>query len=168
SDPVNIGFTVQTGEVSAKGYEAEAKAILPGGLDVSASYTHLDNVITKTNTLAQLGKRPVGRPVDQAAAWIGYTPDVFKGVSAGVGIKYVGKSFGDAGNTTAVIVPSYTLLDALIRVRLESFSSNLTGWDASVNAINLSDKRYVTNCDTVSQCFYGQGRVVKVTLGRRW
>jgi iron complex outermembrane receptor protein len=38
----------------------------------------------------------------------------------------------------------------------------------NVTASNLTDKRYVASCDTVSACFYGTGRTVLGTLSYAW
>ena len=165
ADPLHPGFLVQTGEVSSKGYEVEGRASPMDGLNLAVAYTHLDNTVTKA-VGATLGKRPAGRPKDQASAWADYAPGPLPGLTVGGGVRYIGKSFGDATNTFSV--PSYTLVDALVRYDLGQINDGLEGLDLSVNALNLFDKAYVVNCDAASQCFYGVGRVVKATLTKRW
>lgn len=165
NDLVHAGYSIQTGEITSKGFEFEAKASVAQALNVSAAYTYLDNKVTRSTT-ANLNKRPQGRPLHQASLWADYALPVVPGMVVGGGVRYVGASFGDSTNTFEV--PAYTLVDVLLRYDFSSMSSRLDGWNLSANASNVTDKRYVVNCDAATQCFYGQGRTVKVTMTRRW
>jgi iron complex outermembrane receptor protein len=163
ADTAHPGFLIQTGQVRSKGYELEGRGSPIEGLNLALAYTYLDNKVTKS-TQNTLGKRPAGRPKHQASAWADYA--LGAGFTVGGGARYVGKSFGDGQNTFSV--PSYTLVDALLRYDLGRFGGNLERVDVSLNALNLSNKRYVVNCDAASQCFYGTGRIVKATVTKRW
>ncbi|MDF2496100.1 MAG: TonB-dependent siderophore receptor [Sphingomonas sp.] len=170
NDPDHPGFVIQIGEVRSRGIEAEAKLSLVAGLNATASYTYLDNYVSRTSAapaaLATLGKRPPGRPVHQAAAWIDYTPRRLPALTLGGGVKHFGSSWGDSTNTFKV--PSYTLVDALARLNLGAVADGMDGWQLSVNALNLFDKFYVASCDAATQCFYGTGRQVRGTLSYAW
>ncbi len=122
-------------------------------------------MVTKSNT-TNLGKVPQGRPKNQASLWVDYALPSLKGLTLGAGVKYVGSQWGDTTNTFKA--PAYTTVDALVRYDLVGLRPGLDGWDISVNALNLFDKTYVTNCDSLINCFYGQGRLVKATLRRQW
>lgn len=165
NDLAHPGFAIQTGEVTAKGVELEGKISLAQGLNLSAAYTYLDNEVTRSTT-ATLNKAPPGRPEHQGSLWVDYSLPFVPGLTVGGGVRYVGESFGDGTNTFEV--PGYTLVDALLRYDLGSAAEGLEGWSVSANASNLSDKRYVVNCDANSQCFYGQGRIARLTVNRRW
>jgi len=41
-------------------------------------------------------------------------------------------------------------------------------WDVALNASNLTDKIYVQRCSSLTQCFYGNRRLVTFTAGRKW
>ena len=166
NDIAHPGFTIQTGQVRSRGVDLEGKLTLTDRLNVTAAYSYLDTVVTRTNTATQLGKTPAGRPRNQASAWADYRLGFIPGATVGLGVRFVGEAFGDAVDSFRV--PSYTLVDMLVRYDLESLSPALHGLDVSVNALNLGDERYVANCDAATQCFYGQGRQVKATLRKRW
>ncbi|MEZ5938657.1 MAG: TonB-dependent siderophore receptor [Hyphomonadaceae bacterium] len=165
ADPVNAGYLVQTGEVRSRGIELEAKASLRFGLNLAAGYTSLEHEVTQSNS-GDVGTTPAGRPEHQASFWADYAVPGVPGLTVGAGARYVGSSFGDRANTFKV--PSYTLYDALIRYDFSRAIPAMKGWDIALNAQNLGDERYVANCDAATQCFYGAGRVAKVTLRRSW
>lgn len=166
NDLLHPGFAVQTGEVSASGAEVEAKATLMQGLNLTAAYTYLDIRVTRTNTANQLGRRPAGRPVNQASAWADYALPFAPGLTVGGGVRFIGASFGDPANTFSV--PSYTLVDGFARYDLSALQPSLHGVDVSLNVQNAGDERYVTNCDAATQCFYGRGRLIKATIRKVW
>ena len=49
TDPVNQGFSIQTGEVQTRGVELEGKFSVNDNLNVTAAYTYLDDEVTKSN-----------------------------------------------------------------------------------------------------------------------
>ena len=57
-------------------------------------------------------------------------------------------------------IPDYTLIDALIGYQ--------TGpWELAVNARNLTNKEYLSNCND-AECYYGETRSVIGTVNYRW
>ena len=165
NDLAHPGFTIQTGQVRSRGVELEAHATVWTGLNVAASYTYMENLVTRSNT-TNLNKIPQDRPKNQASLWADYAVPALSGLTLGAGVKYVGKSWGDTTNTFEV--PAYTTVDALVRYDFYGLRPSLKGWDISVNTLNLLDKTYVSNCDSAINCFYAQGRMVKATLRRQW
>lgn len=161
-DLLHPNFLVQIGQVRSRGGEFEVKASL-SRLNLAASYTHLSNKVTRANNNT-LGKIVPGRPNDQAALWADY--QLIPALTLGGGVRFMGSSWGDTANTFKV--DDYTLFDALIRVDFGALTDSLAGLDLSLNATNLGDRRYVANCDAATQCFYGQPRIVKATLRKRW
>ncbi|MDH7794849.1 MULTISPECIES: TonB-dependent siderophore receptor [unclassified Beijerinckia] len=159
---------VQTGEARSKGVELEAMASLTEGLKLIASYTYTDTKVTKSNTAAQLGKQLIITPRNQAALWADYTfqDGAARGLSLGAGVRYTGKSYGDAANTMRI--PDYALVDAALRYDLANLSPTLKGATIAINAQNIFNRPYVATCQSLSACFYGAGRVVTASLRMTW
>jgi iron complex outermembrane receptor protein len=158
---------VQTGEVRSRGVEFEAKTDINRELTLLASYSYLDNVITRTNTATQLGKHPTGFAMNSASAWLDYTFHGGKldGFGLSGGIRYLGQSPGNSINT--FYVPAVTLFDAAIHYDLAGLGAAFKGYSLQVNATNLFDKVYVTYCQDIG-CYYGLRRDVIATLRYRW
>lgn len=161
----NPGYAIQTGETRSRGVELEMKTTLPQGINLSAGYTYLDVEVTKTNTVGGVGKAPVGMPKHQASLWGTYTFDeniALAGLTLGTGLRYVGRSQGDAMNTFSV--PSFTLVDALVRYNFGGIHKDYSNLDFALNAKNIANKRFVSSCDDASNCYYGEGRSITATL----
>jgi iron complex outermembrane receptor protein len=67
------------------------------------------------------------------------------------GVRFVGTNAADSVNS--FFVPNYALLDAGLRF-------GYRGMLFSVNATNLTDKRYVATCGGLNYCYYGYVRNV--------
>lgn len=167
TDPRNVGFQIQTGEVRARGIEVEARATVLDSLDLVAAYAYTDAEVTKSNGV-DLGKRPTVVPRHMASLWAHYTfkTGLFNGLGIGGGVRYVGKGAGDAGNT--FFTSDYTLVDAAISYDLAAASAKLKGWKLQVNAHNLFDKEYIAGCYAAVQCSFGLRRTVLATVSYRW
>jgi iron complex outermembrane recepter protein len=168
TDPLNFGFQVQTGEVRSRGLELEATASLTNGLKFIASYTYTDTETTKSTTLANIGKRLITVPLNQAALWGDYTfqDGELAGFGFGAGVRYIGDSYGDAANT--ILIPDYALFDAAIHYDLANLDRKLNGATVAINANNILNKTYVATCQSLNACFYGTGRVVTGSLRYTW
>lgn len=166
ADVANPGFATQTGEVRSRGGEIEVKAGLSRGLDVMLAYAFTDAVVTSTNTAGGVGKHPMGIPEQTAAAWVSYRlgAGALQGLTLLGGVRHVGASAGDTLNTFEV--PSATLVDLGVRWSLVNLSPSLRGWESSLMVRNLTDKRYVANCDSTTSCYYGVGRRVALSASR--
>lgn len=88
------------------------------------------------------------------------------GLGFGGGVRYTGRTYGDALNT--LTIPDYTLFDLFLRYDFGVANQKLEGLSASINARNIADKRYVATCGSTASCFYGQGRSVTARLQFRW
>ncbi|MEO6487189.1 MAG: TonB-dependent siderophore receptor [Thermoanaerobaculia bacterium] len=156
-DPTNPFSTVQQGEIRSRGFELEAIGNLTATLNFIASYSQLDQEITRTTDAAALGKRPPLAP-DQLAALAGeYTLGfgALAGLGFGAGVRHVGSRAGDTANT--IEVPSYTLVDASLRYLWRDMEFQLSG-------TNLSNKTYVAVCTSPSYCNYGSARKILSTV----
>ena len=163
-----FGLTEQIGEVRSRGIEAEAKVSLSEGLDIIGSVTHQQTEVTNDGDPTLIGKRPTNIPNDTAALWAFYTfqDGPTRGVGLGGGVRYVGNTAGDDFNS--FFVPDYTLFDAALSYDLVNLSPALQGTKLQLNASNLTDMTYVSQCSNDVICLYGLGRTITTTLRYQW
>jgi iron complex outermembrane receptor protein len=160
-------YRVQTGAIRSRGVELEGKSEVNENLTVLASYTYLDNVVTQTNTANQLGKHPVGMPMNSANAWADYTfhRGPLDGFGLSGGVRYIGETPGTTVND--FYVPAVTLFDAGLHYDFGVLGKRFAGFKGQLNATNLFDKTYVTYCQDFG-CYYGLRREVIATLRYQW
>lgn len=161
SDPNNLFFEVQRGEVRSRGIEVEGHANLTDNLKLLAAISVMDIEVTEDTNPALIGRRPTLMPELQAAAWLDYSfpAGALEGFSIGGGVRYVGETYADEMNQLEV--PSHTVFDAALRYERD-------GWGVSLNVINLFDKEYVAGCDGEFVCNYGEQRTAMLRLSRTW
>ncbi|OJV03290.1 MAG: hypothetical protein BGO16_10250 [Nitrobacter sp. 62-23] len=157
----------QIGEVNVKGIEVEAKAEVLPNFNVIAAYAYLDHTITKSANPAEVGRKLFSTPNHQASLWgdYGFVTGPLSGLTLGAGTRYIG-STTDSSNTLQV--PTVTVFDARIKFDLEKNSSRLAGASLAVNATNIFDKIYVSQCDGDTMCTYGTRRAILATLNYKW
>jgi len=167
-------FYRNAGEVESHGLELEARVQLTDSLRVLGSYTFTEVEYTKPyfNRAADgltrnvEGNMPAQTPEHMASLWADYrfSHGVFTGLSAGLGVRYMGESWADAENT--VHVPSYTLYDASLSYDLAQVG--LKGTHVRLNANNLTDESYVASCGSLNFCYYGAERNVTATISHEF
>lgn len=149
------------GEIESEGLELEAVGQLTDNLRLQASYTYNDIRYTKSSAEEQ-GKRAVYAPRNQASAWLSY--DVksgpLNGLTVGSGVRYVNGITSDRQNTHTL--PSYTLVDMAVGYDLTQVG--LKGLSAQVTVNNLTDKRYIAACNSLSYCYFGAERNIVGSL----
>ena len=145
ADPVNPGFQVQTGEATSRGLELEAYYSF-GEVSVQGAYTYLDTKNAAGFDIAQA-------PEHAASLWVNYAPDALPGWQFSGGVRYNGSAWDGIG---AQKTPAYTLFDTAIAYERDN-------WRLALNVSNLTDKRYVTTCQS-GACYFGEGRNVALTL----
>ncbi|MPZ19630.1 MAG: TonB-dependent siderophore receptor [Luteitalea sp.] len=161
TDPDNPLNQVQRGEVTVNGAELEATARLRAW-DLVANYTYTDATVTESSDPDDpyLNKRLHSIPEHSASLWavhrFGIGP--VRGLSAGMGLRYVGEIWD---GTDVLSAPSTTLVDAL-------FAFDHGPWRYAVNASNLFDKSYIATCIDRGDCWYGNRRKVAVTAAYRY
>ncbi len=168
ADLDNPGFNQQTGEWRSRGLELEARASLPVGVDLVASYTYLDQEVTESHN-DDLGKRPTGTPENMANLWAKYnfSNGIFNGLGLGAGVRYIGSSYYDSANENSL--SSTTLFDASLSYDFSKVDASFDGWHAQVNANNVADKEYISDCGYFGDsCKYGVGRNVIGTISYAW
>ena len=173
SDPTTDGATsIAAGEVRSRGIELEGSTRPRTGLELKASYTYLDNMVTKDNS-GLLGSRPYGVPQATANAFGVYTfqNGALSGMGLGGGVRYLGQNFnGVAGGAAAgeLKIPGTTLFDLIASYDFAKLNPAWHGLSLNVNASNLLDRRYISSCYSTIWCWYGAGRDVQATLRYRW
>jgi iron complex outermembrane receptor protein len=151
--------------------ELEAKLALKQGVDLTAAYTHLNVVITQGNA-DTTGNQFSGIPRDSVGAFGKYTVhsgNPLEGLGLGLGVRYIGANFGNDQYTFENAAT--TLFDAVIDYDLGKLDRRFRGAYARVNATNLFDKIYVSECTVQlldNACVYGLRRQVLATLRYRW
>lgn len=163
ADPSRPGttFQIQTGEVRSRGFEIDGTFDFNNGFKAIAAYTFMDMEVTKSNG-TDLGKTPTNRPRNVASLWVDYTQRTgwARGLGLGLGVRYIGKSYGDSLNTFEV--PEVWLADAALHYTLDQH------WRFSITATNLLDKEYVGQCGSATTCYYGYRRNVIGTATYRF
>lgn len=162
NDPDNVLNVVQTGEIQSKGIELEGAYVFDGDLTVTASYSHNEAEVSKSNFAPEVGQRLNDTPQELASVWAakGFAVGDDKRLRVGLGGRYVGGSVS-VGASNTVRTPSYTLVDALLELELPS-------WTFAVNVNNLLDKEYFAPCRNFGDCFSGNPRSVVGTVTYRF
>jgi len=133
----------QSGITTVTGFEFEAIGAV-GDLSYEVNASRLDTKSPEGFQLASIPKK-------QASVWLTYQPTEFlQGVKSGLGVRYVGESYGGADT---IKTPSYTLYDLMLGYKLNQ-------WDFTVNVQNLFDKDYQATCLYRGDCFPGNERTV--------
>lgn len=156
---VDSTFT-PSGKVHSQGIELEARNQLTPRLSTIAGYT-LNHLRYKDSVDGNDGHTPYVTPNSMASFWGHYQFDY--GMSAGAGVRYIGKQWADNENTTRL--PSVTLFDASVRADLGAWDSQLKGAWLQVNANNLTDKKYLAACYGTGYCYRGAERTITATVG---
>jgi iron complex outermembrane receptor protein len=153
-------YSVQTGAVTARGFELELTGKITQNLKVVGGYSYTDAKYeggtvfydAMFNPVVVDGNQIESVPKHQASLWGVWEFDqpYLKGWSLGAGARYIGESW-DASNT--VRVPDVTLFDATIAYEEEH-------WRWQISGTNLEDKEYVSTCLTRGDCWLGTARTV--------
>ena len=153
----------QTGQITSRGFELEGVASITHNFNLRLAYTFLDVEITEDPDGGNEGRWPTAIPQHTASLWADYRVDndsALDGLGIGGGVRYVGSSFGDEGNTFKV--PGSVVFDAALSYTKDNYTFSL-------NATNLFDKEYVASCFNAEfGCFYGERRRVMAKATIRW
>lgn len=156
----------QRGKIRGRGFELEAVANLGAGFSLRGAYTFLD-LKTITGEVGTIGKVPTATPRNSFSTWVDYQAPgdiALAGFGAGLGLRYLGESYGDATNSFKN--EAVALVDAKLSYDLGQIKQGLKGWDVQANARNLFDKKYTT-CEA-GFCYQGARRVMTASLRYRW
>ena len=132
-----LGYAVQTGEQTTKGFETEVVASLTRQWNVSAAYSYIPSARTSQSlTASEIGKRINHVPKNAGSVFTQYyfNPDRL-GWNMGAGLRMQGARTAQRG-TAFVNLAKYTLLDLNLGYEAKS-------WGLSLAIKNLLDKDYV-------------------------
>lgn len=169
-----VVFEVVTGinqqvqlDLRNQGFEFEAVASLANGLSILASYSYNDVRIERL-TPETKGNHLTSVPYHMASLWLDYTfrHGPARGLGIGVGVRYVGSSFGDNLNRPVLDNEPRTFLDASLRYDFVNIDPRLAGMRLQVSATNLLDE--VKQVCTSGYCYFDEGRKVIGSLRYRW
>lgn len=158
----------QTGEIRTRGFELEGRAEITDNFSVLAAYSYTDQEVTEAAQANIVGKTPARIPLNQASIWGKYefSDGPLNGLGLGLGLRYIGESWGDATNTFKV--PDTLLLDASVSYDFGALDKDFENVSLQVNATNLTDEFYTASCASAYACFVGAGRSVTATLKYKW
>ncbi|MDZ8110156.1 MAG: TonB-dependent receptor [Nostoc sp. DedQUE12a] len=133
-DPVNRGFSIQTGEQRSRGVELSIGGEILPGWNIFAGYAYNDARITKDNTFA-VNNRLNNAPENSFNLWTTYEilSGDLQGLGFGFGLFYKGETQGDLANSFTV--PSYLRTDAVVYYKRDGFR-------VGINIRNLFDRSY--------------------------
>ena len=151
----------QVGEVNSRGIEIEAQANITEAWKATAALTVLDMEVKNDTDATLIGKQPYLIPDVQASLFAQYTflDGTLEGLSLGGGVRYVGSSYADQQNTLKV--PDVALVDLKLGYKKDN-------WGIDLNVTNLFDKDYVSGCQGLLVCSYGEGRKALLKAHVTW
>ena len=161
--PVGQIYYVPSGKIRTRGVELEARTQVTDTVSVLANYT-FTNMKFIESAEGFVGNTPYQVPRHMASAWVDWT--FMPGYTAGMGLRYVGTSWGD--NANSFKVPPYTLVDLMLRIDLARWDPSLKGAKLQLSAKNLFNKNYVASCLSNSYCYWGDARNVMATISYQW
>jgi iron complex outermembrane receptor protein len=171
-DPANPNSSIAAGEVRSRGIELEGHTKPLASVELSGSYTYLDNMVTKSDDPSDpVGTRPYGVPQQTANAFGVYTwqSGVLQSLGLGGGVRFLGQSFnGAAVGQGYAKIPSATLFDLIANYDFAHVSPVLRGVTMNVNVTNIFGARYISSCYASYWCWYGAERTAQATLRYRW
>lgn len=163
SKPVSQIYYVPTGKIRTRGLELEARSQVTDTVSVLANYTFTDMKFVESAE-GFTGNTPYQAPRHMASVWGDWT--FMPGYTAGVGVRYVGTSYGD--NANSFKVPPYTLVDLMLRIDLARWDPSLKGAKLQLSAKNIFNKTYVASCMNSNYCYWGDARNVMATISYQW
>jgi len=136
-DPVNPGFSVQSGKQRSRGLEFDISGEILPGLNIIAGYAYTDARVLEDNNIP-VGNRLFNAPEHAVNLWTTYRiqSGAARGLGFGLGLYYIGDRPIDNANT--VNLPGFVRTDAAIFYERDEFR-------AALNIRNLFDiENYVS------------------------
>lgn len=161
--PVGQVYYVPSGKIRTRGVELEARTQVTDTVSMLANttFTHMKFIESADGFV---GNTPYQVPRYMASAWVDWT--FLPGYTAGMGLRYVGTSYGD--NANSFKVPPYTLVDLMLRMDLARWDASLKGAKLQLSAKNVLNKNYVASCLSSTYCYWGYARNVMATISYQW
>ncbi|EJD6402105.1 TonB-dependent siderophore receptor [Providencia alcalifaciens] len=163
-NPLNPDYYNQTGKIRSRGIDFESRFAITTSLNMMLNYAYTDNKITQSQDLSVLNKHPVQVPKHNGSAWVDYRfhSPYLEGALVGVGVRYLGATWGD--NTNTFKVPAVWLGDVSARYQMDALIPELTGMELGVTVSNITNNPYVASCTSSTYCSIGTNRTLFATL----
>lgn len=149
---------VQAGSLTSKGFELEARTLLPGKLQLIANFSYNEAEIDGTEVQVD------DVPKENASLWAlrRFSIGSEAVLTLGGGVRYQGahRSFGFAF-PDGIRTPSNTLVDAYAELAWRN-------WALELNATNLLGEDYYSACLARGDCFMGAKRNIYGTVSYRF
>ncbi|MBT1690480.1 TonB-dependent siderophore receptor [Dawidia soli] len=128
---------VQRGADRSRGFEWELAGYVLPGLQLNASYSHIDARIVEDADDALRGKRKENTPVNSASVWMRYNFShvALRDLGVGLGVQYSGSKV--PWFTRAFEVPGYTVLDMALY-----YTPSKANMQLALNVNNVLDTTY--------------------------
>jgi catecholate siderophore receptor len=152
--PTNPARVVQTGKTRTQGFEAQLIGRVARNWQASLGYAYQDGEVRSTTSAAPAGRTLAQVPKHQASLWTRY--DVTPELGLGVGAVHQSKSFATISN--AVVLPSFTRVDAAV------FWNLSPRIELQLNVENLFDERYFPSAHTDNNISTGEPLSARVGL----
>jgi len=156
---------VQAGVLRSRGFELEGQASLDNGLSLLFAYSYIDMRI-EDNEAGTEGNVQSSVPFNTLSFWGDYTMQSGRaaGLGFGLGVRYIGSSFGNDENTFKN--SGHTLFDLAAHYDLGKLDPKFTGARLQMNVNNLFDTR--DDVCSFDYCYLDQGRTILGSLRYRW
>jgi len=142
SDPENVGYYIQKGQITSSGLDFDVTGNLTSALMVNANYEYADAKITKDSDSSSVGIKNFGTPDHAANLWLKYQLQrgTLKGFAFAIGWQYMGERsavwYYNPDPATRFL-PAYNLLDAALTFSNEKFN-------ISLNVYNITNSNYAS------------------------
>ncbi|MDR6524378.1 iron complex outermembrane receptor protein [Variovorax paradoxus] len=164
-DPSNPSQSIQVGQRSSRGLEANVAVAFASGwqLDANASvlrarYDDFSETVRGV-AVSRAGNVPTDVPERLANVWVSW--NFLPKWTLSSGLRYVGKRYADNANT--LTLPAYTTTDLALRWQLTPDTT------VTLRGFNVFNKRYYTTAYyTNTQWFVGDGRRFELTAHHRF
>jgi catecholate siderophore receptor len=149
------GVVALSGEQRSRGFELQLNGEITRRWRLTAGYALQDAEVRTATAACTTGNCDVAQvPKHQASLWTRY--DLTGRIGAGLGVYHQSKSF--ASITNAVVLPSYTRVDAA------AFFTLAEGIQAQVNVENILGERYFSTAHNDNNITPGAPTTVRGTL----
>lgn len=115
TDPEDINFSIQLGEIQSKGIEFDMQGEITPELNIVLNYANTNVEITKDTNPANIGKKVAGHAKHMTNGWLNYNfsrLSKFKGFGVSLGYQYqVDRSAWSWGADNQTDLPDYFRLD---------------------------------------------------------
>jgi iron complex outermembrane receptor protein len=168
ADPLNPGFSIQTGRQRVSGLEIEGRWDAGGGVSVQAGYIHFASRIA-TSTNGDEGDPVADVPANQGNIFVAWAPPHFPGLSLRTGANYVGPRL--FSNARVPIGPKLLASDVeLPGYTVAQFGAGYTHAGLRIDATltNAFDARYFVRGGPPQLVYAGEPRFFSVSISSQF